>query len=260
LGTEALLRLVAAAPGSTFHYISSMAVFPWGEHSQGAPLREEPTAVFEHLPTGYCESKWVAERLVLEASERGAPVTVYRPGFVTGASETGIGNDADLFYRLLKGCIQLGRFPALPYPQDLTPVDYAARAIVELSALPATREIFHIVNPEPMVWNDLASWVRDYGYPIEQSSYLVWVQNLRAACRQAGANVLSPLLSMFDGDEADLFSRSRWDCSKARAALRESSSHCPPAHQLLAPYFERMIASGFLPPPPSRRSVERDGQ
>ena len=38
---------------------------------------------------GYTQSKWVAERLVLKARALGLPARVYRPGIITGHSQTG---------------------------------------------------------------------------------------------------------------------------------------------------------------------------
>ena len=35
------------------------------------------------------QSKWVAERLLLEARRRGVPVNVVRPGYIVGSSLTG---------------------------------------------------------------------------------------------------------------------------------------------------------------------------
>ena len=47
---------------------------------------------YEDLTMGYSQSKWVAERLVKIAASRGLPVSIYRPGTITGDSRTGISN------------------------------------------------------------------------------------------------------------------------------------------------------------------------
>lgn len=46
---------------------------------------------------------------MLEARNRGLPVTIFRPGYVTGDSTTGVMNIDDYLVRLLKGSIQLGK-------------------------------------------------------------------------------------------------------------------------------------------------------
>ena len=38
---------------------------------------------------GYAQSKWVAEKLVRQAGERGIPHAIYRPGLVSGHSISG---------------------------------------------------------------------------------------------------------------------------------------------------------------------------
>ena len=49
---------------------------------------------------GYAQTKWVAEKIILDARAQGIPVTVYRPGFITGDSHTGAMNANDFLYRL----------------------------------------------------------------------------------------------------------------------------------------------------------------
>lgn len=56
------------------------------------------------------QSKWIAELILLKArDERGLPITIFRPGYVTGDSKTGVMNTDDYLVRLLKGCLQLGK-------------------------------------------------------------------------------------------------------------------------------------------------------
>ncbi len=38
------------------------------------------------LTVGYAQSKWIAERILMIARARGVPVTIFRPGYVTGHS------------------------------------------------------------------------------------------------------------------------------------------------------------------------------
>jgi L-aminoadipate-semialdehyde dehydrogenase len=45
-----------------------------------------------NLPTGYGQTKWVSEQLVMEAGRRGLRGAIVRPGYIVGDSVTG-GND-----------------------------------------------------------------------------------------------------------------------------------------------------------------------
>lgn len=40
------------------------------------------------LTTGYGQTKWVAEKLLLEAGRRGLPGFIVRPGYIVGDSES----------------------------------------------------------------------------------------------------------------------------------------------------------------------------
>ena len=104
------------------HYVSTTGVVTSSEDV----IREEIDLDDMPLPgDGYSQSKWVAERIVVEARSRGFPVSIYRPGRITGHSRTGVGNNDDLFSRLLKACVQLGQVPELDaaFVTDIVPVD-----------------------------------------------------------------------------------------------------------------------------------------
>ncbi|CAF3799024.1 unnamed protein product, partial [Rotaria sp. Silwood1] len=53
----------------------------------------------------------------------GATGAIFRPGRVTGSSISGIGSTEDLFILMLRGCHELGAYPKLKFPYDVTPVD-----------------------------------------------------------------------------------------------------------------------------------------
>ena len=72
------------------HFVSSFSVFmsPHYVNAAVVPEQEGP----EHwagLPNGYAKSKWVADRMMQEAVARGLPVSIYRPGFISGDSRDG---------------------------------------------------------------------------------------------------------------------------------------------------------------------------
>src|SRR5262249_10982096 len=116
LGTHEILRLACRGRPKPLNYISTIAVFGNIGYFTGIKIvREEDSldaaADYLHTDMGYSQSKWVAERLVQIARSRGAPVTIYRPGFLMGHTRTGVANLNDFMSRLIKGCIELGQFP-----------------------------------------------------------------------------------------------------------------------------------------------------
>src|SRR6478672_679649 len=82
------------------------------------------------LPTGYAQTKWVSEHLLRAARERGCPVTIYRLGLVTGDERTGKSNPKQLLWRSVKVMLDLEKATVSNKPIYLTPVDFAARAMV----------------------------------------------------------------------------------------------------------------------------------
>ena len=93
-GTREVLRLACRHGAKPVHHVSTNGIFP-----PGNGLCEEDTdldELAEAREDGYGRSKWVAEKLVREAAGRGLPVSIYRPGNVSGHSETGASNPRDL--------------------------------------------------------------------------------------------------------------------------------------------------------------------
>ncbi|OAD20502.1 thioester reductase domain-containing protein, partial [Candidatus Thiomargarita nelsonii] len=151
----------------------------------------------------YAQSKWVAEKLVMQARDRGLPVCIYRPGRITGHTQTGICNTDDFFFRLLKGCIQLGIAPTVDTMVDVMPVDYVSRAVIHLSRQrESLGKAFHLFNPSPLPWKELINWICSLGYPLEQTSIDRWRIELLHQAEHSTENALHPLLPLFSGDKS----------------------------------------------------------
>ncbi|HEC83714.1 MAG TPA: amino acid adenylation domain-containing protein, partial [Thioploca sp.] len=127
LGTQEILKLASQIKAKPVHFISTLSVFA---DSGARIVRESDIDDIQALDDGYSQSKWVAEKLVMQACDRGLPVCIYRPSRIIGHSQTGISNLNDLFTRGIKGCIQLGLLPPIDEITDnMVPVDYVSRAI-----------------------------------------------------------------------------------------------------------------------------------
>lgn len=140
-GTVEILRFASKNRIKPVHFISTLSVFPPVKDGEDRVEPEDSQLDFspDRLHGGYAQSKWAGERLCMQGRERGIPVNIYRPGVILGPS--GIGNAADFFHLLLKGCLQLGLAPSIDMQFNLTPADYVAPAIVHLllSTLPLNR-------------------------------------------------------------------------------------------------------------------------
>ncbi len=54
----------------------------------GIPEDDDLEGARTGLKVGYGQSKWVGEKILMEAAKRGLPVNIVRPGYVVGNSET----------------------------------------------------------------------------------------------------------------------------------------------------------------------------
>jgi thioester reductase-like protein len=175
-GTQEVLRLACQTKVKPVHYVSTSSVFSPMGTSGLQIIREEDDLVYDgFLYGGYPQSKWVAEKLVRIAGSRGLPVSIYRPGMITGHSQTGVSNLDDLVCRMIKGCLQVGCVADMDLMVNILPVDCVSKAIFHLSReKESTGKCFHLVNPRSMHIDDLINRVRSFGYSIEKVSYEQW--------------------------------------------------------------------------------------
>ncbi|NEU73789.1 non-ribosomal peptide synthetase [Hassallia byssoidea VB512170] len=253
LGTQEVLRLASQIQVKPVHYISTFSVFALVDFTKDRVFRENDS--LDHggsLVGGYQQSKWVAEKLVTIARTRGLPVCIYRPGRVSGHSQTGICKTDDLISRMIKGCIQLGSVPDLNTMMDMTPVDYASKSIIYLSRQKKSLgENFHIFNPHPAYWNNLVTWIRSFGYSLQQISYDKWRAELLKVAEHSPDNALYPLIHTFNEEAADGNSvKVQFDTQNTLDHLVGTSINCPQiSAELLSTYLSYYIRSGFLEAP-----------
>ena len=140
LGTTAFLRLALSGKKKFLFLTSSLSVFLFPpqprDNEARNPLVSEADFLSDPLLVegGYGQSKWASERLVLQALDHLPGGAIFRPARVSGRSTDGAGPRNDLFASCLMGMQRLGSVPDLDFPFDLTPVDFCAKAMVEITA------------------------------------------------------------------------------------------------------------------------------
>ena len=251
LGTQEVLRLATQSRVKPVHFISTIGVFLSDRVPQEKVIRDDDIpAHSQGLRLGYSQSKWVAERLVMIARARGVPVSIYRPGRISGDSRTGVCQTEDFFWRIVKACVQSGYVPEMDMKVDLVPVDYVCKAIVHLSKQPEQiGKAFNLLNPQPLAWQDLLTWLAAYGYTLEQLPYEEWrakLINVNGDADDSAAYRLMPaLLERAPGRSNILF-----ECNNARDGLAGTDIACPSIEdEILKTYFSYYIRRGFLDAP-----------
>lgn len=255
LGTQEILRLACHKKVKYLHYVSTDAVFDSSKY-YGKEIKEsEPILYTEAIDLGYTQTKWVAEKMVTIARNRGLPVTIYRPSLITGDTHTGIWNTEDFTCRFLKGCIQMGFIPNLEAQVTFVPVDYVSQAVVYLSQQKTSPgKAFHLTTSDMIQWNDLTRWINTLGYSLEIIAYEEWENKLKEIDISA-KNELTPLLPFFLkrwSQEQLTFvqlakRRAKLSCEATIAATKEANIKSPNVtYEMFKAYFSYFVRTGFL--------------
>jgi thioester reductase-like protein len=258
IGTQEILRLASQMKIKPVHFISTLDVFQASMYSKMNAISEQDELLqCEGLSDGYSQSKWVAEKLMMAARSRGLPVCIYRPGMITGHSQTGASKTDDLACRMIEGFVYMGSAPDLDVKLSLTPVDYVSSAIVHLSKQRSSLgKAFHLVNLQPLHLSQLVAEINNCGYPVKQIAYEQWQVELVNA--QSEDNPLSPIASMFTKKvtEAQLtyielssMVLQIFDCQNTLSGVANSVITCPVLDdRLIRTYLSYLDRSGCLKP------------
>ena len=233
IGTQQLLE-VAAAQGKPFHYVSSLSVLPAMTSAGGERFLEMDSVEETPAPKGgYNLTKWVGERLMEQAAEKGGEIVVYRPGPISGHSETGTYNEEDFLIRLVQGYAAIGLAPEGETALDVLPVDYVAKVIIWLamrnSLRSKTLRRYHLLHPEPVSSELLFEACARAGVAIERVPYSQWHDQLsRIVQKEERDHPLYAIAGLFSSREEegvvndDFSLEIPYDDQAAQAALKEA--------------------------------------
>ena len=174
-GTREILRL-AAMSGATLQYISTNGVLPASQSGWPETTVLDAEQVVEQLHDGYCQTKWVAEQLVLEAAKRGLPAKVIRIGTLGGDSEQGSCNTYDLLVALMVESLHLGVAPEIEgWRMEMTPVDYVSKGVMKIASHEdLSQHIFHLGDSDPVECKAIFDDLNTLGYPTKRTDWDSW--------------------------------------------------------------------------------------
>ncbi len=244
-GTEEVLRLASRIKIKPVHFISTVSVFASDEYFKLEVVQEnDPLEHSQGLVGGYTQSKWVAEKMVMMARDRGLPCSIYRLGRITWHSQTGVWNPNDLFYRFIKGCIQLKSAPEMNNMLEITPVDYLAKVLINLSQQPkALGKAFHLINSHSVPWSKFIDCIRSLGYPLQQLSYEDWQAELLSNTQISTDNALYSFVSLTgentssESKKQNAKSSLKFDCQNTLNALADTAIRWPEVDDKLLQAF-----------------------
>ena len=255
LGTQEVLRLACEKTTKPVHFISTISVFNPSDLSQKRVIKESDELDPQEVPLGgYAQSKWVAEKLVTMAGERGLPVSIYRVGPISGHSNTGLFNPHDFLYKLIIGYVHLGSAPEGEMLLDILPVDYVGHVIVHLSKQGKSLDkAFHLIHSQPVSSHILFEELEEMGYKVQRIAYEQWYSQLLEVAKNSPDHPLYPLVPLFSPARSDDASAKsfnlKFDCYNTLQGLINSGIDCPPINrQLLKTYISYLFENGLLKP------------
>jgi thioester reductase-like protein/amino acid adenylation domain-containing protein len=243
-GTREVLRLACRHGAKPVHYVSTNGIFP-----PGMGLCEEETdldELAEAREDGYGQSKWVAEKLVREAAGRGLPVSVYRPGNVSGHSKSGASNPRDLIGAVIVESTRVGCAPEVEgWLMEITPVDFVAAAILQLASESAAQGgTYHLANPDPPPADEVFDRLEERGYPLKRLPYDEWLQRIDAAPPEEGAP--GEVLQGASPSADELWEGNTYKDRNARRALSEGPTRPAIDADLMETYARYFARQGWV--------------
>ncbi len=95
IATLTALELVSTKKPKLFTFVSSTSAIDTEYYVRlsdakraGVPENDDLEGARSELRVGYGQSKWVSEKLIMEAGRRGLHAHIVRPGYVLGHSQT----------------------------------------------------------------------------------------------------------------------------------------------------------------------------
>ena len=253
-GSQEVLRLAMQSRLKPTHIVSSYSVLASNENKRGTVVLDgAPLPAFDALAIGYAQTKWVVERLVAQAQERGLPAVIYRPGNITGHSVTGVSNTGDIMHTLVLAMLHVGAVPDIDLQIDLSPVDFVARGIVELAQRKESiGKTYHLTNPKPLSLKAMARWLSASELNIETTTLDEWRDGVSKLVDSIPGDVVGILSEIMTEDQDDHESLpavllSRFDSAHTVEQLAKSQISCRPADEgLLDTYMRHLNSVGFF--------------
>lgn len=155
--------------------------------NMGKFIEDFPCAINEYqTDMGYLRSKYEAEHILAIANRTGVQVNIFRLGYISGHSKTGVClHENNQFMLFIKSCLQLGLAPDFMRLINLTPVDFATKIMCLPEFIEKGGAVINLINcSEYILWNDLMAWFREKGYEIEKVDFAQWQRQLLKAGRE----------------------------------------------------------------------------
>ncbi|EMD36404.1 hypothetical protein CERSUDRAFT_84555 [Gelatoporia subvermispora B] len=228
-------------------FLSSVAAVA----NYGGPESEIPEKIFQDtsLPIhqGYAEAKFLAERLLVTASQRsGLPVTIIRGGQLSGSARTGAWNVMEVIPIFFQSCHLLDLVPNVLPDVRWMPTDIAAMVLLDILLKDAgpTNEpsVFHLESAHVLRGqNLLKSLIAASQGRLKQTTTKDWLEEVKNHAEEVPA---SRLLDVYEGWLARAGGESHRPLSIERTrGMLQAAEGIPINDDLIAMYWKHAIAA-----------------
>lgn len=171
-GAREVLRLATTGRTTPVHYLSAVAL---AQSGQELPLDPDVPA----SGSGYMQAKWVADRMMTLAQERGVPIVLHRASRLIGSPGLSHWKLGDGTSEIIRVCATLGAFPECDVRMTASPVEHVVAAMAAIARRKESLgKIYHLVSPHPFSFLDVGEAMRACGYGVRSMELHAWYAEL----------------------------------------------------------------------------------
>jgi len=257
--TRHVLDLALSGRRKDIHAASTLSVFVSTDQNTGTLYEDDRLQNVRRVYGGYAQTKFAAECLLLNVPEAVCRIWHYRFGLLTGDTRSGAAPERDFLALFGQGLAALGVMPEGfdgKLHVDITPVDYAARAMAHLSRH-APAQIYHIAGKEPLPLGRLTAAMARAGQTIAPVSLRGWQDMLQTRPMNTAESAAALGLCRVLPQDAyarhrimDLFQATGvvFDTRKADAFLHPAGILWPKADDALLDLYMADVFKGYQKP------------
>ncbi len=143
-----------------------------GEPDETIRMDEKMFYFGQDLSNKYVNSKFIAERLSLEAALEGAEIKIIRVGNLMARDDDGefqANFNTNNFLGRLRAYSIIGKIPFedLDAPVEFSPIDFTAESVLRLTGTPEKCRVFHSYNNHTVFMSDIIQKLKEVGIIIE---------------------------------------------------------------------------------------------
>ncbi|WP_129649574.1 non-ribosomal peptide synthetase family protein [Peristeroidobacter agariperforans] len=233
-GVSELLKLAVTERTKLVNYVSTFSVFSPLTSEAARVINERSSIDGERHPVscGYAASKWVGEKILLKAQDRGIPCNVFRIGLVWADAQGGRYDELQNVYRVIKSSLLSG-YGIQGYLSGAapTPVDYVASAIVYLANKYRNGGgIFHVSSPHGHYEGLFERCNSQLGTSLELKPYFEWIGEMKKLHQSGWSLPAVPLIEFAFSMSREAFDRHQYDTRDEKIVF-----DCDETYRLLEP-------------------------